>query len=170
MRDRASTAGQQRTTEIARLAKKAYNLVRFEHILCDTAGQVSLDGRAIPFTVNDTGGCAGLHLPRPTDGFYDFSELHYTVWLAYSQACAGGNSSRTVCRNTAIAKMWTAWQGRRLAPDLEFDANGKTYPLLSDWPSCEDLDAPLTHPENCVSHLLAVGPLTPRAPPESLVC
>ena len=70
--------------------------------------------------------------PRPPSNFYscsDFSELHYTVWLAYSRACVGGDPSSDEC--APLAKMWKAWQGRREHPDLSYH----DYPLLSDWPS-----------------------------------
>jgi hypothetical protein len=77
--------GMQMTAEIGRLAKKIFNLVRFEHLLCSAAGKRSASGTAIPFTFDDNNGCAGLHLPK-ADGAYDFSELHYTVWLAFNQA------------------------------------------------------------------------------------
>jgi hypothetical protein len=117
------------TAELARLAQKVFNLVRFEDgILCDDAGRVDAAGRNIPFTLDDAGGCGALHAPL-ADGFYDFSELHYTVWLAYSRVCAGAVPG--ACADAAIEAMWTAWQGRRLHPDLAY----RGHPLLSDWPS-----------------------------------
>ena len=63
------------------------------------------------------------------------SELHYTVWLAFNQACAGQPPGD--CANGPIARMWEAWQKRRLSPIHSYTAGtGKTYPLLSMWPSC----------------------------------
>ena len=35
------------------------------------------------------------------------------------------------CENVPIGQMWTAWQQRRLAPDLSYQG----YSLLSLWPS-----------------------------------
>jgi hypothetical protein len=125
----ATPSARAATAELARLAKKVFNLVRFEDgILCDDAGKVSATGRNIPFTLDDDGGCGALHSPL-ADGFYDFSELHYTVWLAYSRVCAG--AAPGACPNAAIESMWAAWQGRRLHPILSY----RGHPLLSDWPS-----------------------------------
>lgn len=122
-----STAARALTASIARLGRKVYNLVRFENgILCNDAGRVDAAGFNIPFTLDDTGGCGALHAPE-ADGFYGYSELHYTVWLAYSRVCAGYPPGG--CPDKAIESMWTAWQGRRLHPNFAY----KSFPLLSDW-------------------------------------
>jgi len=133
------------TKEIARLGKKTFNLVRFEHLLCDNGGNVSSSGTNIPFTFDDNGGCGALH-PVKADGAYDFSELHYTVWLAWGRACGAAHAAGTKCKNAAIEDMWQAWQKRRTMPDLFYtpppgDAPGgqvganRSYALLSLWPS-----------------------------------
>eukprot|EP00927_Polykrikos_kofoidii_P040306 TRINITY_DN34489_c0_g1_i1.p1 TRINITY_DN34489_c0_g1~~TRINITY_DN34489_c0_g1_i1.p1 ORF type:complete len:594 (-),score=51.23 TRINITY_DN34489_c0_g1_i1:164-1945(-) len=133
-RDRGTPGGEDRTREVGRLATKIFQLVRFENLLCDASGRRSDSGNAIPFTFDDEGGCAGLHMPK-ADGAYDFSELHYVVWLAFNQACAGSPPNH--CPNTAIEKMWTAWQERRLHPDHSYKptSTGQRYPLLSLWSS-----------------------------------
>ena len=117
---------------IARLGKKVFNLVRFEHILCDASSSRQSDtGTAIPFTFDGAtpeANCGANHVPL-SDGFYDFSELHYTVWLAYSRACVGGDARSAAC--APLKTMWDAWQGRRTKPRLSYHG----HPLLSDWPS-----------------------------------
>jgi hypothetical protein len=63
-----------------------------------------------------------------------YSELHYTVDLAFHQACAGVTAD--ACANKPIARMWRAWQQRRHAPNHNYTAgDGTVYPLLSMWPS-----------------------------------
>lgn len=117
------------SASIARLAKKVFNLVRFEHILCSD-GKVPVQndgGTGVPFTFDDDGNCGANHLPK-ADGFYGFSELHYTVWLAYSRACASGAGGN--CTD-ALRNMWAAWQGRRAHPNLAYHGHA----LLSHWPS-----------------------------------
>lgn len=115
---------------ISRLSKKVFNAVRFEHLLCTAGGRVAVNGTNIPFTLDDTGGCAGLHAPSPTDGFYQFSELHYTVWLAASRNAAMAKA-QPERHNPALDTMWERWQGRRTKPNMAY----KGFPLLSDWPS-----------------------------------
>lgn len=59
---------------------------------------------------------------------YQFNEEHYTVDLAYHQACASappGNCSGS----KPIRDMWTSWQARRIHTDTEYDG----HPLLSLW-------------------------------------
>ena len=117
------------TKELARLAKKVFNLVRFENgILCNSAGEVDAEGTNIPFTLDNAGGCSALHAPL-ADGFYDFSELHYSVWLSFSRVCVGATTGG--CKDKPIENMWNAWQSRRLHPNLAYHG----FPLLSDWPS-----------------------------------
>ena len=113
---------------VARLAKKVFNLVRFEHLLCSGAsGQQDDGGAGIPFTLDDDGACGAVHLPRD-DGYYDFNEVHYTVWLAHQRACAPGAGGNCTAQ---LKDMWAAWQGRRQHPDLSYHGHA----LLSDWPS-----------------------------------
>jgi hypothetical protein len=130
-----SDSAKHTTAEIARLAKKIFNLVRFEHLLCDLeSSQQDDQGTAAPFTFDDAGGCAGLQRLQP-DGAYEYSELHYTVDLAFHQACVGQPSSS--CANKPIAHMWEAWQRRKLSPIHNYTSpiDGKVYPLLSLWSS-----------------------------------
>lgn len=116
------------TANIARLGKKVFNLVRFERLLCNAAGEVDPHGTSIPFTLDDNHGCGALHAPL-ADGFYDYSELHYTVWLAWGRMC--GDAPPGTCADPAIEAMWTAWQGRRLHPMTAY----RSHPLLSTWSS-----------------------------------
>ena len=129
-----SAVGKQATAEIARLAMKVFNLVRFEHLLCDLASSQQDDnGTAPPFTFDDAGGCGALQRLQP-DGAYEYSELHYTVDLAFHQACAGEPAS--ACANKPIARMWEAWQRRKLSPIHNYTSpDGAVYPLLSMWSS-----------------------------------
>jgi hypothetical protein len=120
--------GSSLTKGISKLAQEVWEAVRFENVLCNTEGKVDPNGTAIPFTYDDNQGCKALHLPAD-DGYYTFSELHYTVWLAYNRACAGQAAGK--CSNKPIERMWTAWQGRREHPNDSY----KSYPLLSYWPS-----------------------------------
>jgi hypothetical protein len=58
------------TAEIARLAKKLFHMVRFEHLLCDVVSSHQDDqGTAPPFTFDDVGGCGALQRLQP-DGAY----------------------------------------------------------------------------------------------------
>jgi len=150
-KDSDSASGAKATAEITRLAKKVFNLVRFEHLLCDPeSSQQDDQGTAPPFTFDDVkgakhppllfltvysqrfnlarqsmdrhidierfetsgrfcAGCGALQLLQP-DGAYGYSELHYTVDLAFHQACAGQPAS--TCANKPIGRMWEAWQVR----------------------------------------------------------
>ena len=130
----ASVGGAKAIAEIARLAKKVFNLVRFEHLLCDPeSSQQNDQGTAPPFTFDDVGGCGALQRLQP-DGAYGYSELHYTVDLAFHQACAGKRADE--CANKPIGRMWAAWQKRKHLPIHNYTApDGTVYPLLSMWPS-----------------------------------
>merc|ERR1712187_641707 len=55
--------------------------------------------------------------------------MGYTVWLAYSKACAGKPAGQ--CENSALDRMWQAWQGRREHPNIAYQG----VPLLSLWSS-----------------------------------
>ena len=54
---------------------------------------------------------------------------------AMLQACAGQPAG--ACANKPIARMWEAWQKRRLRPVHNYTSpsTGTVYPLLSMWPS-----------------------------------
>jgi hypothetical protein len=68
------------------------------------------------------------------DGAYEYSELHYTVDLAYHQAC--GDQTPVTCVNKPIARMWKAWEQRKHSPVHNYTSpQGHVYPLLSMWPS-----------------------------------
>lgn len=117
---------------IGALAKDIFNAVRFEHILCNASGQYDPSGNSsssvVPFTFDDGSGCGGLQ-PILPDGFYPFSEVHYSVWLAYSKVCFGYTPGS--CPAPQLEAMWEAWQGRRTAPNFAYAG----LPLLSDWSS-----------------------------------
>ena len=56
-KDSDSASGAKATAEITRLAKKVFNLVRFEHLLCDPeSSQQDDQGTAPPFTFDDVKG------------------------------------------------------------------------------------------------------------------
>ena len=52
------------------------------------------EGTAPPFTFDDVGGCGALQRLQP-DGAYDYSELHYTVDLAFHQVINASSASRS---------------------------------------------------------------------------
>eukprot|EP00928_Gymnodinium_smaydae_P054583 TRINITY_DN38329_c0_g1_i1.p1 TRINITY_DN38329_c0_g1~~TRINITY_DN38329_c0_g1_i1.p1 ORF type:complete len:566 (-),score=33.34 TRINITY_DN38329_c0_g1_i1:160-1857(-) len=116
------------TAHIEALSRRIWDSVQWEHLLCNSSGRIDAQGSAIPFTFDETNGCGALHEPQP-DGFYEFSELHYTVWLSYGRACAGWAAGD--CPNRALDRMWQAWQGRRFHPKISYEG----FPLLSLWPS-----------------------------------
>ena len=95
---------------------------------------MSPNGTGLPFTFDDEQNCKGMHYPQD-DGYYTYSELHYTVWLAFNRACSGGDGaalSQSGVRCTAALKnMWARWQGRRFHPPLSYHQ----YKLLTFWPS-----------------------------------
>jgi hypothetical protein len=70
-----------------------------------------------------------------TRRYYDYSELHYTVWLSYHQTCRDAPLGQ--CENKDIEQMWRKWQGRRLHPDVSWTdiSTTKSYDLLSLWSS-----------------------------------
>ena len=113
------------TANIARLAKAVYNAVNFSHFPVNASGWPASDGTFIPSSFT-AGGAAEHAYPPLSDGWYDFSELHYTVWLQAAQACA---EAPTACAGNA--RMWDNWQQRRLHPPLAYAG----YPLLTYWPS-----------------------------------
>jgi len=118
------------TANIDRLAKAVFSAVKFEHILCNESGGVDASGDVLPFTFDDSGGCGGLHMPSH-DGFYNFSELHYSVWLAYNKACSAVREGEPCTAAPALGDMWARWQGRKTLPNFSY----RNFPLLSDWPS-----------------------------------
>ena len=85
--------------------------------LCDLESSRQDDaGTAAPFTFDDVGGCGALQRLQP-DGAYEYSELHYTVDLAFHQACPEAVPEE--CANKPIGRMWAAWQvshGLQLQP------------------------------------------------------
>lgn len=118
----------QLTDSIASLANEIFNAVQWETILCNSQKKMDLNGDEIPFTFDDDDNCDGLHKVA-SDGFYGFSELHYAVWLAYENSCAGYAAGE--CPNQALDAMWQAWQGRRNHPNIDYQG----MPLLSLWSS-----------------------------------
>jgi len=103
---------------------------------------VSANGTEVPMLFDSNDHCSALMLPE-ADGMYGYNEEHYTVWLAYQKACGGQMQGQ--CSNPGIERMWEAWQGRRLAPDHDFQG----HPLLSMWSSyLVHLPFYLVHPFN----------------------
>ena len=52
-------------------------------------------------------------MPLQKDGYYNYNEEHYTVWLAHEQSKAKNGGTAY----PAIEKMWTAWNDRKLHPN-----------------------------------------------------
>merc|ERR1712183_1036064 len=94
-------------------------------------------------TVSSAGKCLNVHYPD-SDGFYPgFNEEFYTIWMAYQMAC-GGQPLGT-CKNREIERMWLAWQGRRMHPNIQYEG----LPLLTTWSSyIMHLNFYLVHPFN----------------------
>jgi len=125
----ASPAARALTANIARLAKKIFNAVDFKSFPVNATGWPAPDGTYIPASFTAAGGAPHAYPPL-ADGMYQFNELHYTVWLMYGQACPGAPSPGA-CAAAGPARMWEAWQRRRLHPQLQYAG----FPLLTYWPS-----------------------------------
>jgi hypothetical protein len=115
----------------ARLAHELLESVHFDQLLCEMKTmRLAAGGTGIPMvlSMSDDTCPGGAQAPLP-DGFYQYNEEHYTLWLAYERVC--GTQPPGHCNDTAMEAMWAAWQGRRLHPDhvAPFGA----YPLLSLW-------------------------------------
>jgi len=122
-------AGTSATRRITALVDEMYNAVRWDMVLCDENKRLSSNGTGIPMLVGYDGTCKdALNYPRP-DGFYEFNEEHYTLWLAYEHTC--GSQPAGNCSHPGIERMWQAWQGRRNHPDQEYEG----IKLLSKWSS-----------------------------------
>lgn len=118
------------TASIARLAKKVYNLVNFTRFPVNASGWPAPDGTFLPSGFSASGQAAVAYPPL-ADGYYQFNELHYTVWLQYEQACAGAAAGACAAPGAGNARMWANWQERRLHPNLAYAG----FPLLTYWPS-----------------------------------
>jgi len=111
------------TQNIARLAKKVYNLVRFERFLVDSTGCVNLpNGTNIPWSFNYSSCATGWGAPQ-RDTYYAFNEEHYTVWLSYCRVCL---EQPGACAPN-YANMWTHWQNRSQNPPYNYQG----YPLVT---------------------------------------
>jgi len=76
--------------------------------------------------INETK-CKGI-MPLQRDGFYNFNEEHYTVWLAHEMSKAKSDTGEAT---QPIQDMWTAFNDRRLHPNWSYG----NYDLLSVWSS-----------------------------------
>eukprot|EP00928_Gymnodinium_smaydae_P018195 TRINITY_DN16927_c0_g1_i2.p1 TRINITY_DN16927_c0_g1~~TRINITY_DN16927_c0_g1_i2.p1 ORF type:complete len:560 (-),score=47.58 TRINITY_DN16927_c0_g1_i2:177-1829(-) len=116
------------TTRIASLVDDLWFSMKWENILCSKNSSVDpLNGTGIPFAQMLKGNkCAGAEFPN-RDGLYEYTEEMYSVWLAHERSCHGKPAGS--CENRAIDQMWQRWQGRRKAPNHEYDG----HPLLSMW-------------------------------------
>ena len=125
----ASPAARALTANIARLAKKVFNLVDFTSFPVNASGWPAPDGTFIPASFAADGSAPHVYPPL-ADGMYAFNELHYTVNLMYGQACPDAPTPSD-CAAAGPAKFWQLWQERRLHPQLSYAG----FPLLTDWPS-----------------------------------
>jgi hypothetical protein len=109
------------------LAEEFYQSIKFDTILCDADGAFDVDGVVVPMTTNTGDTKCSAQMSLNSDGFYNYNEEHYTVWLAheYSKAKNGGVAY------PAIERMWTAWNDRKEHPNRHY--NG--HDLLSKWAS-----------------------------------
>eukprot|EP00056_Hartaetosiga_gracilis_P001167 m.42602 g.42602 ORF g.42602 m.42602 type:complete len:594 (+) comp10524_c0_seq3:58-1839(+) len=136
--------GSNLTVSISSLAQGVFDMVQWQKLLCNEQLVSDTDGSGIPMVINNTIGCSATEFPEE-DGFYQFYENHYTVWLTYEHTCGEQVRAGKSCNNTAVATMWEKWQGRRLHPNVAY----KSHPLLSLW-SCYLVHLPyyLVHPFN----------------------
>lgn len=141
--DPGSTA----TARISALARQLVEKVRWDTILCGP-GDAGMAATCVDPTCGIVGGQNATGIPTlvsrngslcnrlpdwnempQTDGYYQYNEEHYTVWLAYAKACSGFSIGH--CPNKPIEAMWVAWHGRRLHPTVQYDG----HRLLSRWSS-----------------------------------
>lgn len=118
--------------QIQKYVDEAVDKVRWETLLCNEKKQIDPKGRGIPMTYDAAdGSCGGVGYPE-ADGWYQFYENHYTVWITYMRcAAAGAAAGASGCQDEAIQAMWDRWQGRALHPNWSYEG----HPLLSLW-SC----------------------------------
>jgi len=65
------------------LADEIYDSVRFDSILCNGNSQFDSEANGVPMLAKADGKtCAANQFPLQ-DGYYQYNEEHYTVWLAY---------------------------------------------------------------------------------------
>jgi len=119
--------GSAATASITQMAEQLFNAVQWDKLLCE-GGVLNAQGIGVPMTVDNTRGCYVIQYPA-ADGYYDYNEEHYTVWLAYVKACRG--QPRGQCSNQYIQRMWRKWQDRRLHPNKQYG----NHKLLSLWSS-----------------------------------
>lgn len=116
------------TRRIHHHAAKLFAMVDFVHLLCNREHVLDINGTGIggSFGYNDE--CAS-QIPPARDGMYSFSEITYTAWLAYKQACHGLKNG--TCPMEGVESMWHALQARRFAVQDTFEGQ----PLVSRFPS-----------------------------------
>lgn len=116
------------TQHIHRLAAKLLGMVDFAHLLCNKQHVLDMNGTGIGGSFGSNDECVS-QIPLSPDGKYAFSEIVYTAWLAYKQACHGFQNG--TCAMTGIENMWHAFQARRFAVKDTFEGQ----PIVSKFPS-----------------------------------
>jgi len=109
------------TPQISAIVEKLVLSVKWESILCNTAGAIDpiATGIAVQF-FNDSVTCKTIpnrEAEGPlSDGYYEWNgEYMPQIGLAYSTVC--GAFAEGQCPNRAIEKMWEAFNGRRFFPN-----------------------------------------------------
>jgi hypothetical protein len=82
----------------------------------------------VPWLYNASSGCTDSFGPAP-DGLFDYSEMHWLVWLAHESVC--GPEKSLCSSSTPVETLWRAWEGRADQPNYMYAERE----LLTLWPS-----------------------------------
>jgi len=110
--------------------------------MCNENDKFDPNGDRVPMTTKtaDDTDCGVTRSPKK-DGYYQYNEQHYTMWLAHEQSKQKNDGVAT----EAIEAMWVAWNDRKMHPNAQY--YGK--PLLSRWSSyIVQLPYYMAHPFN----------------------
>jgi len=120
-------ASDEKVIEIQKLATDFYHSIKYDTLLCDSNGTFDPNGVVVPMTTNTGDSQCNARMFLAADGFYNYNEEHYTVWLAHETSKENNGGTATA----GYEKMWNAWNGRKEHPNQSYAG----HDLLSRWAS-----------------------------------